>query len=67
MLCMVFLFVVNVFAMRKVTVFPLEHSFLLGAWYPAVLSPGQEPECSLPAVGLDVLKVSALICVGGHR
>lgn len=42
-------------------------SFPLGAQYPAALSSGQEPECLLPAVGLDVLKVHALICVGGHR
>jgi len=35
--------------------------------HPATLSPGQEPECSLPAMGPDVLKVNALICMGGHR
>lgn len=64
MLCVVFPFVVNVFATRKVAVFPSEHSFPLGEWYPANLSPQGK---SLSAVGLDVLKVSALICVGGHR
>lgn len=58
MLCTVFSFTVNVVVTKKVTVFPLELR------HPVVLSLGQEPE--LPAVGPDVLKVSALICVGGH-